>query len=280
MLSLLSNVFSKNYTSLLATYGLTFLENIFELLYPLLIGHGINDLLEQKYIGIVSLAGVWFVHTGVEVLRNIYDTMTFTRIYNNLVVSIVLNQHQQGVSPSQIAARSALSREFVDFFERDVPKLTTSLFSLIGSLALLLFYDLQIVSYCLFILIPITLLQRVFIKKSLAINHQLNDQLEREVETLTSGNQDLVNRHYKKLASQRIKLSNMTALNWGVTEVLIIAMFILILLRTRLLNLHTGDIYAVIAYAWNYRVSLDVLPAIVQQLSRLKDIAERMTINK
>lgn len=280
MVGLLGNVFSKNYPSLLATYGLTFLGNIFELLYPLLIGHAIDDLIQQKYIGIVSLASLWLVHTVVEVLRNIYDTITFTQIYNNLAVSIVLSQHQQGVAPSQIAARSALSREFVDFFERDVPKLVTSLFSLIGSLVMLLFYDLQIVSYCLLILIPIILIQRVFIKKSLAINYQLNNQLEREVETLTSGNQDLVNSHYKKLANQRIKLSNMTALNWGATELLIIGMFILILLRTRILNLHTGDVYAVIAYAWNYRLSLDILPAIVQQLSRLKDIGARMTINE
>jgi ABC-type multidrug transport system fused ATPase/permease subunit len=280
MISLLSKVFSKNYQLLLATYGLTLLENIFELLYPLLIGHTINNLLEENYTGMISLASLWLVHTGVEVLRNIYDTITFTKIYNDLVVSIVLNQYQQGVSSSHIAARSALSREFVDFFEQDVPSLVTSLFGLIGSLVMLLFFDLQIVSYCLVVIIPITLIQRLFIKKYLALNHLLNNQLEQEVEVLMEGDQNLVTRHYKTLGDKRIKLSNMTAFSWGTTELLIIALFMLIFLRTRFLNLHSGDIYAVIAYAWNYRQSLDILPVSIQHLSRLKDIGERLRMNE
>jgi ABC-type multidrug transport system fused ATPase/permease subunit len=47
MLSLINKIFSKNYLSLLVTYGLTLLENIFELLYPLLIGRAIDELLKQ-----------------------------------------------------------------------------------------------------------------------------------------------------------------------------------------------------------------------------------------
>ncbi|APB33659.1 hypothetical protein GlitD10_1338 [Gloeomargarita lithophora Alchichica-D10] len=72
----------------------------------------------------------------------------------------------------------------------------------------------------------------------------------------------------------------MTALNSSVTELFIILMFMIILLRTRFLNLHTGDVYAVIAYAWNYRQSLDILPVSIQQLSRLKDIGKRLRVNE
>jgi ABC-type multidrug transport system fused ATPase/permease subunit len=225
------------------------------------------------------LAIVWLVHTGVEVIRNIYDTIAFNRIYNHLVVSIVLNQHQQGIAPSQIAARSALSREFVDFFERDVPRLVTSLFGLIGSLMMLLFYDLQIACYCLLILIPIAWIQKVFVKKSLVLNYRLNNQLEKEVEILTEGDRELVSQHYETLADKRIKLSNLTAFNWGATELLIIGLFMFILVRTSFLKFNSGDVYAVIAYAWNYRQSLDILPILVQQISRLRDIGERMIVN-
>lgn len=278
MLHLLGKVFSKNYPSLLVTYGLTFLENIFELLYPLLIGWAIDDLLQQKYVGIISLATLWLVHTAIEVLRNIYDTMTFTRIYNNLVVSVILAQRQQGVASSRIATRSALSREFIDFFEQEVPRLITSLFGLLGSLVMLLFFDWHIVNYCLFVLIPITLVQRVFMKKSFTFNYFLHNQLEREVEILTTGDQNLVNRHYKVLANQRIKLSNVAAFNWGITELFVIILFMLILLRAGYLNLLPGDVYAVITYAWNYRQSLDILPVSVQHLSRLKDIGKRLRV--
>ncbi|APB33658.1 hypothetical protein GlitD10_1337 [Gloeomargarita lithophora Alchichica-D10] len=171
MVRLLSRIFNTNYPSLLVTYGLTLLENILELLYPLLIGRAIDDLLQEKYMGIISLASLWLLHTGIEVARNIFDTITFTRIYNNLVVSVVLDQHRKGVASSQIAARSALSREFVDFFEQDVPNLVTSIFGLIGSLVMLLLFDLRIVGYCLLIIILITLMQKFFIKKYLGFNY-------------------------------------------------------------------------------------------------------------
>jgi hypothetical protein len=37
-----------------------------------------------------------------------------------------------------------------------------------------------------------------------------------------------------------------------------------------------GDIYAIISYTWSYRQSLDLIPTLVQQLSRLQDIGDRM----
>jgi hypothetical protein len=37
--------------------------------------------------------------------------------------------------------------------------------------------------------------------------------------------------------------------------------------------------YAIISYAWNYREALDILPILMQQLSRLQDIGARMRFN-
>jgi hypothetical protein len=63
-------------------------------------------------------------------------------------------------------------------------------------------------------------------------------------------------------------------------ELLIIVLFLAILIRTVMLfGSQPGEIYAVIAYAWNYRQSLDVVPTLVQQLGRLQDIGERMQLN-
>jgi len=47
----------------------------------------------------------------------------------------------------------------------------------------------------------------------------------------------------------------------------------------RVASLHRiqpGTIYAILAYLWNFIASLNNVPMLVQQLSRLKDIATRM----
>lgn len=274
----LQNLFSTYRSPILITYGLTFLENLFELLYPFVIGITIDSLLAGAYTSLIVLASLWLIHTITGVYRNIYDTRTFTQIYGNLVTAMVLEQKKQGIPTSQIVARSALSREFVDFFEQNIPQIITALFGFFGALVMLSFYDLQIALYCLFLLLPLSLINRFYARKSLIFNRRLNSQLEQEVDILTDCHPEEIQVHYDCLAGLRIRLSNAAAANWGIMELCIIALFMGILVRTAALdNIQPGTIYAILSYTWNYRQSLDIVPILVQQASRLKDIGDRMT---
>jgi ABC-type multidrug transport system fused ATPase/permease subunit len=274
----LQTLFFTYRSSILITYSLTFLENLFELLYPFVIGITIDGLLAGDYTSLIILAGTWLIHTITGVYRNIYDTRTFTRIYSNVVTVMVLEQEKQGTPTSQIVARSALSREFVDFFEQNIPQIITAIFGFFGALVMLSLYDLQIALYCLLLLLPLSLINCFYARKSLIFNRKLNSQLEQEVDILTDCYPEAVQTHYQHLSKLRVRLSNAAAANWGIMELFIIALFMGILVRTATLNaVQPGSIYAILSYAWNYRQSLDIVPTLVQQVSRLKDIGDRMT---
>ena len=60
-----------------------------------------------------------------------------------------MNKGQTGFYPGSSVARSSLSREFVNYFERDVPATVNSLFALFGALVLLFFYDVWSAAFCL-----------------------------------------------------------------------------------------------------------------------------------
>ena len=62
-------IFAKNYRRILATYALTLLENLFELLYPSVTGLAVNGLLRHKFLGLGLLLGVWFAHAATGVFR-------------------------------------------------------------------------------------------------------------------------------------------------------------------------------------------------------------------
>jgi ABC transporter transmembrane region len=49
----LKSLFQANHKSILFTYGLTLLENLFELLYPLAIGFAIDRLLKGNYLSLI-----------------------------------------------------------------------------------------------------------------------------------------------------------------------------------------------------------------------------------
>ena len=274
---LLQTIFGKYRGRIVVTYVVTLAENLFELCYPSLTGLAVNGLLKHEFTGLWLLLGVWLAHTATGVFRQSYDTRVFSAIYTDLATRTVSDQETKGVSTSQIIARSSLSREFVNFFERDVPATVNSLFGLLGALVLLFFYDAWSAVFCLILLIPLALLNRSYSKRTLTLNRRLNNQLEREVTALTRRMPSRVVGHYRLLAKWRISLSDAEAMNWGIMELFSIVLSAAVIIRIASLpHILPGTIFAMLAYLWNYIGSLNHVPALVQQLSRLRDIAQRM----
>jgi ABC-type multidrug transport system fused ATPase/permease subunit len=58
-------LFSNYRGPILITYGLTILENLFELLYPFAIGMTIDNLLKGNYATLIVLAGIWLIPLGM-----------------------------------------------------------------------------------------------------------------------------------------------------------------------------------------------------------------------
>jgi ABC-type multidrug transport system fused ATPase/permease subunit len=277
---ILKRLFINHYRSILLTYFLTLLENLFGLSYPWATGVAIDGLFKRSYEGLILLACIRIAHVITEVSRRVYDTRVFANIYSKLATVVVLEQNQNGVPASQIIARSTLSREFVDFFERDLPEVFQALFSFIGALAMLFIYELQIGLYSTAILIPLLIINRVYIKKSINLNQELNDRLEKEVNILTDCNSEEVYKHYHSLVKWRIDLSNAEATNYGLIEVFSIPLIIVVLLRTiQIPGIQIGQIYAVLSYLWSFLNSIRIVPFLLQQFGRLKDIGDRVKLS-
>src|ERR1700730_13686014 len=274
---LLQTIFGKYRGRILVTYLVTLAENLFELCYPSLTGLAVNGLLKHDFTGLGLLLGVWLAHTATGVFRQSYDTRVFAAIYTDLATRTVSEQETKGFSTSQIVARSSLSREFVNFFESDIPATVNSVFGLLGALILLFFYDAWSAGFCLMLLVPLAILNRSYSRRTLTLNRRLNNQLEREVTVLTRRRPSRVLGHYRLLAKWRIHLSDAEATHWGGVELFSIVLSAAVIIRVASLpHVEPGTIYAMLAYLWNFIASLNHVPALVQQLSRLKDIAGRM----
>ncbi len=262
---------------ILLTYALFNIENLLRLTQPLLLGWAVSGLL-------AGLTGpfLWFAshQLGFLVLsaaRRLYDTRAFTTIYADLAIRLVQEQRVRGVDPSQVAARSALSRQIVEFFERDVPILLQGIYSLAGALVMLAAYDSLLVASCLALLVPAWVLGHIYGRKTFALNRRLHDELEREVEVIDRGRSREIASHYQALSRWRVRLSDAEALTFGLGELGMLLLLGLALMRSCSdPAADAGQISAVLGYILMFGIALLNLPVLAGQQSRLSDICRRL----
>lgn len=259
------------------TYFLTFVEDLLELSYPWATGLAIDGLLAQDYWQAAPIVVAWTLRSIIGCFRQMYDTRLYTSVYNAIVTDTILRQRGRGVPSTTVSARSAMSREFVTFFEKEVPVIFTSVVGIVGSALILFYYDLVIGAVTTALFLPVYLINRVYSRRSLKLNTGLNDQLEREVDIIEAADADTIRDHFVSVKGYRVKLSDAEAYNWTTVEVLSIIVFIAVLVRaTYLPTTETGDIFAILVYVWRLMENLDNVPTIVQQIARLVDIRGRI----
>ncbi|MBL0356567.1 MAG: hypothetical protein IPP72_06565 [Chitinophagaceae bacterium] len=177
----------KHKYQLIITYTLFSIETLGSLLRYYFFGEAVNGLIKGSYSGLIVLAIAHLSYLLVGTIRHIYDTRTYTAIYTSLVTNL-LNRRFSRLDVSKLSAHSTLSREFVDFLEHDLVYVIEAVYNLVGSLIILMFYDKVIVLSCLSVLIPVMVVSYIYGKKMNRLNQQKNDELEKQVDIISSGN--------------------------------------------------------------------------------------------
>lgn len=275
----LSGIFRRNKWQIIATYSLFSFENVLRLTQPMVVGWAINDLLDSSYRGLMWFVAQHVTHLAIGMIRQMYDTRAFTAIYTDLATQIVKEQRVQGIAVSRVAARSTMSRNYVEFFEQYVPMVIRALYSVVGVLVMLAFFDVVLVAYCLGLIVPAFWLNFYYSRKTLALSAGLHDEFEREVQVIDHGDEKGVREHFATIARWRVRLSDAEAINFSLMEFFILGVLLLSLMRfcTSEAPRSAGEIFAAFRYMLMFVMGIDAVPRLVQQLSRLRDIGSRVT---
>ncbi len=259
------------------TFGLVMAENLLLLLYPLVGSFAVNAVLQGNLVSALAYAVMVLIIWAVGSARRAVDTRAFTRIYSELAVPVIVNQRHKGFDTSTTTARVALSREFVNFFEQHLPILITSLFSIIGAVVMLLLIEFWSGVVALLIVLGFGLILPKFIKANDDLYFKLNNRLEKEVDCVERANPYELIKHYRLVERLRILISNREAVSFlciGVAMGVLFGVTLTVLTLTK--GVTAGHIYAVITYLWTFAISLNDMPRLVEELSKLKDIGKRV----
>lgn len=259
------------------TFLLLILENGFKVLQPFVLGIAINDLINKSEEGLLMFGCLYLAGFIVGVVRRYYDTRIYTFIYTNIASEIANIQNDKKVDVSSIAARSALVKELVDFFEQDVTQGFTSAIGVIGALVMLLIFDVWIFVGCILTILLIFIIYALSNRTIYSYNIGLNDELEHRITVLESRNKRQIRSHFKGISNWLVKLSDLETLNFGIIELLlfVLAVFALYVSASNE-TANAGSIFSVLTYVLEFSGGVFMLPFIYQQIIRLKEISSRL----
>jgi hypothetical protein len=263
---------------ILFTNLMVFLESILGVLIPLFIGLAINDLLDQSFRGVIYLIAVSLSSVAVGSMRRVYDTRTYSRIYQVVAPEMVEKEQQKGSSVSKIIARTSLLAEIVEFLEWSVPAVVGAAVYLIATLVIIAGLNLNVFFASLFVLLLTFVVYVKTGKINFNLNEKYNDQLEKEVSALESRDHGIVRNYYRTLMQSNVKLADLGTFNYlivmlGTTGLLVYTPIAVI--KSGIV--YYGLVFSAVLYVFEFIAALIELPDHIEQVIRLNEISSRLS---
>lgn len=276
----LKSIATEHNKKLILTFALVLAENGLFLAYPIFAGFAINAIMQGNTLNALIYALFVLIAWLVGAIRRRVDTQVFANIYAKLAVNVIMNEKQNAKDDSAIIARVALSREFVNFFETHFPMFFTSVISIIGSAFMLIFVEPKVAVACFVVMTFFLIFLPRYIKKNDDLYLRLNDRLEKEAKVIGVFNKSTLNRHYDVVSKFRIAISNREAMSYFIIGISASLLFLVAIIVLSSQQTNAGNIYSVMTYIWNFVISLDDSPKLIEEFSNLKDIGKRIDAEK
>lgn len=257
------------------TMALVVAEAAALLLFPLVIGIAINDLLGDRTAGVVLLGALGAGTLVVGALRRVIDTRTYASIYETTATELVASERARGTDVSATAARTTLLTEFVEFLENSLPAIVNSVIAVVGTLVILagIHPGVALASAGLAALVGVVYAATG--RRNLVLTSGYNDELERQVGALSEPQR--TRRHFVDLMSWNRRLSDLETLNYAFIYLGVIAL----LVYSPIAVVDSGDteygfVFATIMYVFQYVEAVLEMPLFIQQVIRLNEISTRL----
>ena len=276
----LKSIAAEHNKKLILTFTFVLAENGLFLAYPIFAGFAINAIIQGNTLNALIYALFVLIAWLVGAIRRRVDTQVFANIYAKLAVNVIMNEKQNAKDDSAIIARVALSREFVNFFETHFPMFFTSVISIIGSAFMLIFVEPKVAVACFVVMTFFLIFLPRYIKKNDDLYLRLNDRLEKEAKVIGVFNKSTLNRHYDVVSKFRIAISNREAMSYFIIGISASLLFLVAIIVLSSQQTNAGHIYSVMTYIWNFVISLDDSPKLIEEFSNLKDIGKRIDAQK
>ncbi len=264
---------------------LVIIENVAWILEPYLLGLVIDGLIDKEYIDptvnnfwpIFAWIGLFVVNSSVGSYRRVYDTKVFTFIFTKIATYVSQNSLEKNLSVSQTAARAELSYQYIAFLQYRMPEIVETTISIFGAVIAMYLFDWRISLTCFIIIFPLYIINKFYVKKVSVHQKEYHDKYEDVVDVISTRDPKHVEQYYSNLAKPQVKISNWSALNFGLMRVVLLAIFMAVIyISIELDECSAGELFSIVAYLWTFVTASEALPELMESWTSLQDISRRL----
>ncbi len=271
----MKTIFKKYRFNFCVTLFLVLLESALAVMFPISIGHAIDSVIDRSNFGIIQLGLLGLTALIVGVGRRVYDSRFYAKIYQDMGSNIISSMEND--LPSKKTARLNMIRELVEFLENSLPELLNTIIGLLGVVIILFALNIKVFTGAIIVTCIIFLVYWSSRKKTLMYNKSTNDVLERQVDVISCNNEVMLQNHLKEIMSWNIKLSDLEAINFSLSWLLVMAFLIMsIIIAMSDGIMEYGMLFALVMYVFQYIESIINLPYFYQNWLRLREVIDRL----
>jgi ABC-type multidrug transport system fused ATPase/permease subunit len=285
----LTKLFRQYYSSILFALSLVIIENVAWIIEPTVFGGLIDAFInkvtsKEEAIIIFPLllwVGVFLTNSGVGALRRAVDPKIYLNIFTNIAVQVAEIAKEHGQSVSKTVARAELSREYIHFFQYRVPEIVEQSIAIGGAVIALFFFDWRISLSCLFIVLPLFLITKLYTRKVMTLQSDLHDTKEEAFDIFSTQDIGKIKTYYQRIARSERRIAYWGALNFGFIRICLLGIFLIVLyISIDMDDFTTGSIYSIVAYLWTFVTSTEYLPELLESSTSIRDISRRLDVDE
>lgn len=271
----IGTLFRAFWGKILVTWCITLVETAILVLLPLLMGRSIDGLMVGDWEAFTQLLMAMGTILVVATARRFYDTRAYGTMRVELGKALVERSKDSPVSVTN--ARVLMGRELVDFLETQAPQSMVALVQVIVTVSVLLSFHSTLALSAGLATLGILVIYGLASKSFFEINGALNERSEEQVSALESRDLKQVAQHFLGLRKQEVRLSDAEAIVYGLIFTVLLAMlaFNLWFAASRS-GASAGEIFSIVTYSYEFVESSVALPILLQTLTRLGEITERI----
>ncbi|MEM9329485.1 MAG: ABC transporter six-transmembrane domain-containing protein, partial [Bacteroidota bacterium] len=203
-----------------------------------------------------------------------YDSRVYAKLYRRLGGDLA--SQKEGTVTAKSAHLGFLT-EVVEFLENSIPEIVSSLVGLVGTLVIIGTINISLMWGCLAVLMLTIIVYAATSRYTMALNTGYNQELERQVEVVSTNEPVRQKTHLKDLMRWNIRMSDLETINFSIVWILMISFLVGSIVFAVGNGIPSyGAIFSLVLYLFQFIESAIALPLFFQQGLRLKAIIRRL----
>ena len=264
------------------------IENIAWIIEPTFFGKLLDALIGHFYdhekINYLMPLVIWIMVYLINViggaLQRLFGGGIFARMYTEIATKVMDESKSRGDQYSKMLVRSELVKEYITFFNYDLPGMVWQLSASAGAVIALFFYDYRIGLVCLLVVVPVAYINALNRKKVITFQKDIHDNQEEFFKLIENRDTSKIQSYLNNMIPPKIRIARWNTMSFTSVKVLLVIIFVVVLfICVDVDNFSTGKIYSIVAYLWTFIGSTDYLPELMESLGSIKDLDTRFEQN-